>query len=128
MRDQADATAETGGNDTLATRSASVIRSEHLSRSVAVAVGQDMLDEECQLRPLPRSLNTPGLLGEGGIRWALGVRLRIVAHDVHALRRLHLHDSFRYDPLGRFADIAFVVSPAKTAEGATWLQQRSTHR
>jgi Laminin EGF domain len=68
---------------------------EHVSRSVSVVLGQEFLDSECQLRPLPRSLNAPGFLGNDGMR-------------------LHLHDRFRYDPLGRGHDMQFNVTRPNT--------------
>ena len=64
---------------------------EHVSRSVLVPLAEEFLDEECSLRPLPASLNVPGVLGPAGIH-------------------IHLYDHFRYDPAGHVHDVHFNVT------------------
>jgi len=64
---------------------------DHLSRAVPVPIAELFLEEECALRPLPASLNVPGLLGSNG----------------HVL---HVHDKFRYDATGHTYDVRVNLS------------------
>ncbi len=55
---------------------------EHLSRSAVVPLAEEFLDAECKLRPIPTSLNVPGLLGATGSQY--------VAFFWHLLLDIHV--------------------------------------
>ena len=89
-----DGEGETDHGTSLGTRShhrAHGHKKKHVSRSMVVPLAQEVINEECNLRPLPWTFNRPGYLGFNGIR-------------------MHLHERYRYDPTGHTHDIVFNVT------------------